>query len=212
MKEWYSWSTFKLLKKIFLIEINPDIQRYSFSGGSSFNDAKNTSILNSTIQYIFDTKRFDVTLTNLSKLQKFEWFIYWAASSMNWGELILIRLIFGFTLCKISLFEQVFVDWDSRFTKIYLPGDCGFYFQMCKCWWYIKKKLKESRIIVNTQRIINMFGSFNGIVIALKTIINNKEWNNAWTVSLLNSNMDAVDKFILEIQEIICTLFSIWQL
>ena len=34
-------------------------------GDSSFNDAKNTSILNSTIQYIFDTKRFDVPLTNL---------------------------------------------------------------------------------------------------------------------------------------------------
>ena len=32
---------------------------------SSFNDAKNTSILNSTIQYIFDTKRFDFPLINL---------------------------------------------------------------------------------------------------------------------------------------------------
>ena len=34
-------------------------------GDSSFNDAKNTSILNATIQYIHDTKRFDVPLTNL---------------------------------------------------------------------------------------------------------------------------------------------------
>ena len=41
-------------------------------GDYSFNNAKNTSILNSTIQYIFDTKRFDVPLTNLWKLQKFE--------------------------------------------------------------------------------------------------------------------------------------------
>ena len=41
-------------------------------GDSSFNDAKNTSILNATIQYIYDTKRFDVPLTNLSRLQKFE--------------------------------------------------------------------------------------------------------------------------------------------
>ena len=32
---------------------------------SSFNDAKNTSTLNSTIQYIFDTKRFNVPLINL---------------------------------------------------------------------------------------------------------------------------------------------------
>ena len=39
---------------------------------SSFNDAKNTISLNSTIQYVFDTKRFDVPLTNLWKLQKFE--------------------------------------------------------------------------------------------------------------------------------------------
>ena len=34
-------------------------------GDSSFNEAKNTSILNATIQYIYDTKRFDVPLTNL---------------------------------------------------------------------------------------------------------------------------------------------------
>ena len=34
-------------------------------GDSSFNDSKNTSILNLTIQYIFDTKRFDVPLKNL---------------------------------------------------------------------------------------------------------------------------------------------------
>ena len=34
-------------------------------GDSSFNDAKNTSISNSTIQYIFDAKRFDVPLKNL---------------------------------------------------------------------------------------------------------------------------------------------------
>ena len=34
-------------------------------GDYSFNNAKNTSVLNSTIQYIFDTKRFDVPLTNL---------------------------------------------------------------------------------------------------------------------------------------------------
>ena len=37
---------------------------------SSFKDAKNTSILNSTIHYIFDTKRLDVSLTNLWKWRK----------------------------------------------------------------------------------------------------------------------------------------------
>ena len=34
-------------------------------GDSSFNDGKNTSIINSTIQNVFHTKRFDATLTNL---------------------------------------------------------------------------------------------------------------------------------------------------
>ena len=33
-------------------------------GVSSFNDIKNTSILNTTIDYILSTKRFDVPLTN----------------------------------------------------------------------------------------------------------------------------------------------------
>ena len=37
---------------------------------SSFNDAKDTSILNSTIQYIFDTKRFDVPSDKLMKVTK----------------------------------------------------------------------------------------------------------------------------------------------
>ena len=41
---------------------------------------------------------------------------------------------------------------------------------------------------INMGRIINTFGSFSGIVIALKTIINNKKWNNAWIVLLLNEN------------------------
>ena len=34
-------------------------------GDSCFNDAKNKSILNASIRYIYDTKRFDVPLTNL---------------------------------------------------------------------------------------------------------------------------------------------------
>ena len=40
-------------------------------------------------------------------------------------------------------------------------------------------KPKEGRITVNMRRIINTFGSFSGIVIALKTIFNNRKWNNA---------------------------------
>ena len=60
-------------------------------GDPAFNDAKN--ILNPTIQYIFNARRFDVPLTNLWKLQKFEKSIYWSVSFMNRGDLILIRLI-----------------------------------------------------------------------------------------------------------------------
>ena len=41
-------------------------------GDSSFKDAKNTNILNATIQYIFDTKRSGVPLINLLKLQKWK--------------------------------------------------------------------------------------------------------------------------------------------
>ena len=49
-------------------------------------------------------------------------------------------------------------------------------------------KPKEGKITVNMRIIINTFGSFSGIVIALKTMISNKIWNNAWTVLLLNGN------------------------
>ena len=34
-------------------------------GDYLFNNAKNTSVLNATIRYIFDNKRFDGPLTNL---------------------------------------------------------------------------------------------------------------------------------------------------
>ena len=51
---------------------------------------------------------FYVPLTNIWKLQKFEKSIYWALSSMNRGDLILIRLILvllyiDFILCNFSL-------------------------------------------------------------------------------------------------------------
>ena len=52
----------------------------------------------------------------------------------------------------------------------------------------LSPKPKEGKITVNMRRIINTFGSFSGIVIALKTIINNKKWNNALIVLLLNGN------------------------
>ena len=52
-----------LLNKLQNVEEN--ILDRNYSGDSSFSNAKTTSILNATIQYMFDTKRFDVPLTNL---------------------------------------------------------------------------------------------------------------------------------------------------
>ena len=43
---------------------DPRISETLLFGISSFNDAKNASILNTTIDYILSTKRFDVLLTN----------------------------------------------------------------------------------------------------------------------------------------------------
>ena len=65
-----------MLTKIFFIEIIPDFQRFAFWVIFHLMMQKNTSILNSTIQYIFDAKRFDGPLKNLWKLQKFEKSIY----------------------------------------------------------------------------------------------------------------------------------------
>ena len=62
-------------------------------GDSSLKDAKNTSILNATIQCIFDTKRSGVPLINLLKLQKWKKPIYYVVCSMNRGNLILIKLL-----------------------------------------------------------------------------------------------------------------------
>ena len=49
-------------------------------------------------------------------------------------------------------------------------------------------KLKKGRIKVDVRIIINTFGLFSGILIALKSIFNNKKWNNSWIVLLLSSN------------------------
>ena len=43
---------------------DPKISDTLLFGISSFNDTKNTSILNTTIDYILSTKRFDFPLTN----------------------------------------------------------------------------------------------------------------------------------------------------
>ena len=70
----------KLLKNICecahfsISDFNPEtlLKNKDDFSDSSFNNAKNTSILNPTIQYIFDTKRSDVTVTILWKIEKLE--------------------------------------------------------------------------------------------------------------------------------------------
>ena len=47
-----------------LSDSDPKISDTLLFGNSSFNDTKNTSILNTTIDYILSTKKFDVPLTN----------------------------------------------------------------------------------------------------------------------------------------------------
>ena len=47
-----------------LSDSDPKISDTLLFGISSFNDTKNTSILNTTIDYILLTKRFDAPLTN----------------------------------------------------------------------------------------------------------------------------------------------------
>ena len=52
------------IKENFLSGSDSRISETLLFGISSFNDTKNTSILNTTIDYILSTKRFDVPLTN----------------------------------------------------------------------------------------------------------------------------------------------------
>ena len=51
-----------------LIESDSIISETLLIGISSFNDTKNLSILNTTIDYILSTKRFDATLTNIENM------------------------------------------------------------------------------------------------------------------------------------------------
>ena len=51
MNEWHSYTTFRILKKIFVVEMIPDFLRCFFFDDFSFYNTKNTSILNAIIQY-----------------------------------------------------------------------------------------------------------------------------------------------------------------
>lgn len=63
MKELLSLATFKMVKKLFILDKNDSrLSELILSSNSSFKDAENESILNATIQSVFDTKIFHVSL------------------------------------------------------------------------------------------------------------------------------------------------------
>ena len=64
MKDHFFFNNIRNIDENILSESNSRISETLLFGISSFNDTKNTSILNTTIDYILSTKRFDVPLTN----------------------------------------------------------------------------------------------------------------------------------------------------
>ena len=58
------FSNIRRIDENVLSNSDPKISNTLLFGISSFNDTKNTSILDTTIDYILSTKRFDVPLTN----------------------------------------------------------------------------------------------------------------------------------------------------
>ena len=79
----HSWTTFKILEKMFMIKNDFQIWELRLLGFFS-NNASNTLNLHATIQYILATKRFDVRLTNTCIVWKIRIFsknsshkIYW---------------------------------------------------------------------------------------------------------------------------------------
>ena len=155
------------------------------------NDSQHSDM---QIQYIFDTKGFDVRLTHLWKFwkwQKFENLFTVLSPLMDRDKIIKFWSVFfnsilTFILCYFNLFSILILKWAvftfcsinmssptiifprslfstrykvensknyifrinlvvylNKFILIEIPGiqtcyvhgDCGFYFQMCKCWW-----------------------------------------------------------------------------
>ena len=64
MKDQFFFNNIRSIDENVLSGSDPKISDTLLFGISSFNDTKNTSILNTTIDYILSTKRFDVPLTN----------------------------------------------------------------------------------------------------------------------------------------------------
>ena len=64
MKDQFFFDNIRSIDTNVLSGNNPKISETFLCGISSFNDTKNTSILNTTIDYILSTKRFDAPLTN----------------------------------------------------------------------------------------------------------------------------------------------------
>ena len=64
MKDQFFLTTFEASMKMFYEEVILEFLRRSYLVFLFFNDTVNTSILNTTIDYILSTKRLDISLTN----------------------------------------------------------------------------------------------------------------------------------------------------
>ena len=64
MKDQFFFNNIRSIDENVFSGSDPKISETLLFGISSFHDTKNTSILNTTIDYILSTKRFDVPLTN----------------------------------------------------------------------------------------------------------------------------------------------------
>ena len=48
------------------------------------------------------------------------------------------------------------------------------------------QKLKSGKHIVSIQSLIRKFGSFSGVVLAIKQIVHFSRWNSAWLFSMVS--------------------------
>ena len=95
MKYWFFATTVKASTKMFYVEVILEPLRHSFLVFLFFIDEKNTSILNTTIDYIHSTKRVDVPLTNF-------WFIL--KHLVQWKHIFQILLFKCQIKCLLSFY------------------------------------------------------------------------------------------------------------
>ena len=90
-------------------------------------------------------------------------YIFSTNSYLMKGSTLIYRHVILLILEQVSLWTNSSWLRYSRYINIYHPpGDCGFYFQMCKCWYiyiyiyiYINFKPKTTCAVVNISKYKN---------------------------------------------------------